>query len=278
MQISKSALGAVFNVHHSLAEVILGIPPLLVTNRVNTTKHLLKLISQQPQEYDDPQIQFVTDELKDNQNHVLKNQLKEVFRFLEWKLTQSPDIMTPTDVLIIKTGQIEKFSELSRKSCHYSHTMMKRYTEKLWQESITNQLNYEGWATIPRVSTENLKFPRGTSREEEVKVMSLFYKNNLLNAFLFTTQKKQCESPLCVCGLEEQTAFHILTNCQLVEDDVRQDIINRMLRWNDVPSEDELHSDAITALNCSRDPAFIRMCVEVINTESLQLRSKIKLK
>ncbi len=58
-KISKSAVGAVFNVHQSILEVILGIPPLLVTNRINTTKHYLKMISQQPSDFKDPQLIFI---------------------------------------------------------------------------------------------------------------------------------------------------------------------------------------------------------------------------
>ena len=42
-KIIKSAVGAVFNVRKSLIETIVGVPPITITNRINTVKHFLKL-------------------------------------------------------------------------------------------------------------------------------------------------------------------------------------------------------------------------------------------
>ena len=39
----KTSIGAVFNISQITAEIILGIPPLKILNRVNTTKHYLKI-------------------------------------------------------------------------------------------------------------------------------------------------------------------------------------------------------------------------------------------
>ena len=47
--------------------------------------------------------------------------------------------------------------------------------------------------------------------------MSLMYKNNLLNSFLFSVNRDLWRSPLCPCGLEEQTSVHLLTNCSMVD-------------------------------------------------------------
>ena len=44
-KVTKSAVGAVFNVQNAILEVILGIPPLLVTNRILSVKHYLKVFS-----------------------------------------------------------------------------------------------------------------------------------------------------------------------------------------------------------------------------------------
>ena len=41
-KISKSAVGAVLNVHGAILEVILGVPPLLIKKRVIAVKHYLK--------------------------------------------------------------------------------------------------------------------------------------------------------------------------------------------------------------------------------------------
>ena len=40
----KSTVGAVFNVRHIISEVILGLPPFNVQNKVNQVKHHLKII------------------------------------------------------------------------------------------------------------------------------------------------------------------------------------------------------------------------------------------
>ena len=56
-KVSKSAVGAVFNVQNSILEVILGIPPLSVTNRILTVKHYLKVLSST--EYDF-HLEFIT--------------------------------------------------------------------------------------------------------------------------------------------------------------------------------------------------------------------------
>jgi hypothetical protein len=90
-------------------------------------------------------------------------------------------------------------------------------------------------------------------------------------------KKKKCPSPMCICGEEEQTSFHLLTNCEIVDTGIREDLVLRMLRWNDVEIETDLISDCVTALNCSRDPKFISQCVEVIQTKELHLRKKITL-
>ena len=39
----KSAIGAVFNVKQTTGEIILGLPPIAVTSKVNAIKHVLKL-------------------------------------------------------------------------------------------------------------------------------------------------------------------------------------------------------------------------------------------
>ena len=62
---------------------------------------------------------------------------------------------------------------------------MKKYAEYLWDITLKNQLHLEGQSRIPKVSCDPIKIPVGTSREEEVKFLSMFYKNNLLNDFCF---------------------------------------------------------------------------------------------
>ena len=145
--------------------------------------------------------------------------------------------------------------------------MMNGFTESIWQESINNQLQMEGWSKTPVVSTLTLIMAPTTSRDEEVLVMSLFYKNNLLNSFLFSTEKRLCPSPLCSCGEEEQTAFHLLCNCRLVDTDTREQLIYHLILGNNVRSMKELEANT----------KFITLCKEVVTTDALKLRTKIRL-
>ena len=78
----------------------------------------------------------------------------------------------------------------------------------------------------------------GISRDHEVKLMSIFYSNTLLNSFLCEKQKNQCLSPMCPCGDGEQTAFHILANCNMVPSSTRNTIIECMMLHNMIEDED----------------------------------------
>ena len=154
---------------------------------------------------------------------------------------------------------------------------MKKYTEYVWGITFKSQLQLEGQSRIPKVSCDPIKIPVGTSREEEVKFLSMFYKNNPLNGFLFTIDREKCPSPLCECLLEGQTAFHILTSCPKVDSDIREEIILMLLLGNDVATADALIADNISLLNCSRDEMFVQQCLKALRTSSLKLSTKITL-
>ena len=68
----------------------------------------------------------------------------------------------------------------------------------------------------------------------------MFYKNNLLNGFLFTVEREKCSSPLCNCQSDDRTTFHILTSCEKVDADIREEIILMLLLGNDAASADAL--------------------------------------
>ena len=148
-------------------------------------------------------------------------------------------------------------------------------TEFVWQESIKNQLQMEGWSQVPMVSTTPLKFPHFSSRETEVLVMSLFYKNNVLNSFLFTLDRLKWPSPYCSCDHEEQTAIHVLTSCSHVDEDLRDQASYLLSVGNEVSSLEDLGTPHLAILNCSRDPKFIEICSECVNNDELKLRRKI---
>ena len=168
--------------------------------------------------------------------------------------------------------------QFSKKTLRYTKGMIQLFTEILWQDSLNNHLMMEGWSTIPIVSCNTLPIPLGTSREVEVLVMSLMYKNNLLNSFLFDVNRDVWSSPLCPCGIEEQTSVHLLTNCSLVEDSLNVEAKRIMCLCNNLGNVLEpMYDPNCAILNCSRDLNFINLCAEVVKTEDLNLRKRINL-
>ena len=97
----KSIIGAVFNIKQVIAEVILGVPPLLIQSRANGIKHLLKLnFNNVP---NDRYKEFLSTTLNDLyvKSSVIEKKFKEVFRFLHWKYENFPSNFTETDYAII---------------------------------------------------------------------------------------------------------------------------------------------------------------------------------
>ena len=97
--------------------------------------------------------------------------------------------------------------------------------------------------------------------------MSLMYKNNLLNSFLYTVDR--VPSPKCsLCNSEEETPNHILFRCSEVQHDLRQNVIhNYRLASND---NDFASVDFIDLLNVSRHENFISSCVNLLNSVALR--------
>ena len=271
-KLSKSAVGPIFNVSSSLLEVILGTPPLEIQNRIITVKHYLKCVTDQHDNHQDKHLSFILDELA-ARNSAVESHIQKVFKFLEWKIKIRPEVFSGYDQYIVEKNMFDLFPSLSKKACFYTKELMKKYAEYLWDITLKSQLQLDGQTRIPKVSCDPIKIPIGTSREEEVKFLSMFYKNNLLNGFLFTVEREKCPSPLCECQLDDQTAFHILTSCEKVD----ADIIIMLLLGNDVASADALAADNISLLNCSRDELFVQQCLKALKTSSLQLRTRITL-
>ena len=140
---------------------------------------------------------------------------------------------------------------------------------------------YEGWPEIPSVSCHSLPIiSTSSSREDEVLIMGLMYKNNLLNSFLYRVDNASCSSPLCTCGVEEQTAIHILTSSPLVDISLRVEAQRIMMFCNDLspnPIGNPIFNPDCTILNCSRDPKFMCLCAEIVKTEGLNLNRKINI-
>ena len=194
------------------------------------------------------------------------------------KRREEPRSPATGDLTTLAQRNLGSVLQLSKKTLKYTKGMMQQFTELLWQDSLNNSLMTEGWSTIPNVSCNPLPIPLGTSREAEVLVMTLMYKNNLLNSFLFSVNGELWRSPLCPCGLEEQTSVHLLTNCSMVDATLNAETKRIVCLCNNIGTLiDPVFDLNCAIINCSRDPNFINLCIKVVESEDLNLRQKINL-
>ena len=220
---------------------------------------------------------FIIQELLED-NNIVQTHVRNMIKFLNWRTENACNALADTDYEIIRSRNTLNISGISHNACKYSKKLMDTYTEYLWQENIENKLLTEGWSQFPKVCCLPLPIPFGVSRESEVLVMSLFYTNNLLNSFLFRLNKERWVSPLCKCGAEQQDALHLLTQCQLVGEERLNSLWELMCVCNNTKSNEDPTGNPYAIINCSRDPQFIKLCLEIVEIKELQLRTKINLK
>ena len=148
---------------------------------------------------------------------------------------------------------------------------IKKYTEKYWYDKLRNESLVEGEPHIAKPSCSRIPIPTTASRTDEVILMSLMYPQNLMNSFVY--RHTYCvESPICPqCGLEEQTPFHVVCECNQYSEEIRQCIIETL-------GEEVLQEDTITLLNCSRHPRFIELCLQVIREGEFRREIKLDLR
>ena len=256
----KMATGAVFNISLSVAEIILGLPPLEIQTKINRIKHYLKLnIMPIPSDLYVQKIHDIYDAYNKTPP-ILHKSLKEVFHFLNWKMSLYPLEFTDLDKRIISSSDFASFGNLSTKSCSYTPNIIKAYTEKLWGNNLKNKYQNEGYPKAPNPSCLPLPIPKRTSREQEVKLLNIFYKNNITNSFLYSIGK--APTPLCRnCKTEEDTIYHILLSCERTPEADKNKIKSL------IPSDQ--HVDEITTLNLSRNTAFITTVMNIINHHNL---------
>ena len=171
-KVLKAATGAVFNIKQTSAEILLGVPPLEIQNRVNSIKHMLKMNILPSLQ--DPSKELITIQLEDNTFSPTTSKTKDVFNFLKWKQNRLPKYFSINERNILSYNL----------ACSYSKPLMELYIEHLWQILLKNQYQIEGCTEAPNVNSEKLVFPPNTTRLLETLVMSLFYPNNLLFDFL----------------------------------------------------------------------------------------------
>ena len=88
--------------------------------------------------------------------------------------------------------------------------------------------------------------------------MSLFYPNNLFNSHVYR-YTYQVESPLCgKCRRVEETPYHIILQCS--------DLAGEALRLlgTQITEEEIQQEDTITLLNGSRNPDFLKICLDIL--------------
>jgi len=271
----KAALGAVFNVRISTAEMILGVLPLTISNKVNSVKHLLKL-NIFP-DIEDPLKKLINTQTQLGSYSPLTGKIKDVFQFLSWKSSIHPEHFTKEDQNIINNHDLEKFSSLSIKGCSYSKSVMKHYSEQLWQSSINSQYQLEGYTEAPTVSTTKLKFPPKTSRQLETLFLSLFYPNNIMNEFLHRFNSSKFDSPLCECGRGEQNSLHLLIFCPDIQLKKRNSMSELLISHPLHNILNQGYGGNSMLISWSRLHKFFDLAVEITRDAEQFLRTEIKL-
>ena len=267
-KLCKSTIGAVFNIRQSVAEVIVGIPPILITNEVNKVKHFLKVqLSEIPE---DRLKNFLQEELKSSNQNVVHSTLRPVYKFLKWKVTQYPQSMNASDKEIIMRNIQEEFFSLSKNSCKYTKAISDKYTEYLWKHSIQNEFQVEGFSSIPIPRCLPLPINTSLTREVEVAIMSILYENNLLNDFLHKINPVDFASPLCRCETDRETTHHILFHCPFVEAEIRTNAFNK---FKEICGNSAYCNSYIDLLNASRNKEFMTKVVQIIDC---QINNKLR--
>ena len=180
-----------------------------------------------------------------------------------------PNQFNSEDLMIINNKNYTRFLHLSQQSCRYTKGMITSYTDTvLWLSKIQNQFQLDGYSSAPTPISGNIAIPRNTNRNTEVLLMSLFYKNNLLNQSLWNISK--VPSPLCsACQLQEETAEHLLFNCNSVDKALKAKVLLHYRRVNNLQDGENLDS-YVGLLNARADEQFIISCLDVIRTLNLR--------
>lgn len=271
----KSITGAVLNINQIIAELILGVPPITIQTKINSIKHLMKLVNK-PVQSDKYKEFLITNYNQETYTpKLIHSKYKDTFKFLEWKMELYPSHFTEEDKNIVSEKLYWCFFNLSEKSCSYSKVMINRYTETvLWKSALRNQFQLDGYPSSPTPCCDILPIPHNTPRKTEVILTSLLYKNNLTNSSLYKLGK--VPSPLCsACNQQEETSDHILFYCDSVEEELRSSAHTNYRLGNKLCEGDPEPDIYIGLLNASRYPPFIKSCIDIIQT--LDLRVSIDL-
>ena len=203
------------------------------------------------------------------------SKIREVFKFLQWKVKEYRNHFSMEDYIIISDSKYGSFFNLSPKACSYTQLMMNHYIEtELWKSALKTQFQIDGYYEYPKPSCATLPIAANTTREKEVLLMSLFYKNNISNSSLYKLGR--VPSPLCsMCEREEDTPDHIIFRCPEVDAERRRDAATQYRLANNLEEREDIVADFIALLNTSRHKPFMDSCVEIINL--INVRTSIDL-
>ena len=116
---------------------------------------------------------YITTKLSGCYESTFAKDWKEVFDFLEWKITKRPECFTEIEHSLLEEQKSQFVCFIS--NCYsYDRSLIAKYSENRWQESINITLSLEGRANIPKVSCEPLRIPPDFSRLNEVLYLSFF--------------------------------------------------------------------------------------------------------
>ena len=202
----------------------------------------------------------------------LHSVIRKVFRFLQWKLNLYPGCFNEEDTEIVSENQRNRFFDLSSAACRYSKDVMKKYTEQLWSDRIRNEYQAEGHINFPKPQCSPLPISKHVTRKH---VMTLYYRNNLMNSFLHEFNPQMFPSPLCHCEQDVQTPYHVGVTCAMIPEDIRSDLIQRI--ESAVDPTDAVIKNNFTLLNASRDPLVLQGLINAMNIQMQYLRTDIEL-
>ena len=269
-KIMKSAVGAVLNIRRSYAELILGLPPIHIVNKINKIKHYLKInMTNLPE---DRLRDLIKIEIENNPTSETSHSIREVFKFLNWKIKNYPDSVNNQDKDIINNNMIQNFFSISPEVCKYSKAIITKYTEFLWKKTLQNELQLEGYSVIPEPKCTQIETGNNLNRDEEVLLMSMLYPNNILNSSLNTINKDKFPSPLCYCGEAMQTAHHVLFSCSKIEETKRAEAFYSLQEIVGDEASIESHLVLLKARNNKR---FMSKISEIIKSHSKSLNTDI---
>ena len=271
-KILKSSIGAVLNIRHSYAEVILGLPPLHIMNEINSIKHFLKInMTQHPV---DRLREAIAADLQIEGN-LVSHSLRKVYKYLKWKLETFPQTITNGDDVIINNNNVEEFFMISPASCKYTKGIMTKYAEHLWYKSLQNEIYLDGQNIVLEPKCLPIPIPKEMNRNEEVMMVSMMYPNNLLNSSLHAINSEKFPSPMCKCGQSQQTAHHILFQCGKTDISSRQEAFN--LLQTIVGEAEATVENSLVLLKACKNQKFIQITSRIIQQQMENLNCDVQL-